>query len=123
MKRKLFIIIITFFIASCICPGAHRKAGIYEVDIKELNDVKFYKIYTYYFYEKDYTRGGYTVEPNISNVITNADTLGISFNFNLLSNKIGFNSTGFSLINSAYACSIGGDVSTFKYKIDSVLIT
>lgn len=123
MKNNILIIILSILstcLTSC-CPGAHHKAGIYTADIQELQEVKFYRLYTY-FNPNSETKSLYAESVN-SDIIRNTDTLRISFEFNYLKEKIGMNTFQFSLINSAYACSPAQDMYSLKYKIDSVLIT
>ncbi len=118
MKSKLIILIILFCVSSC-CPGGHRKAGIYLIDIKELNDVTFFDIQSV---SNEYTT--YLDKTVVeSNRLYNTDTLGIYFQFNTLSEKIGMTKFNFSLLNSAYACSPATDMVSLKNKIDSIQIT
>ena len=121
MKIKLIIFVLSLNLIGCLCPGAHKKTGIYNVDIKEFQQAKLYEIYTKY--RADIQDNNFYTQAVVSDVISNADTLGVEFIFKSLSEKIGMNPLKFSLVSTSYACSPNTDSYTLKNKIDSVLIT
>jgi hypothetical protein len=120
MRQKLLILFISFYTVGCLCPRKN-KIGTYEVDIISFTEAKFYSIYTAYNSSIDYN--SHYVIPVTTDKISNIDTLGISFDFNITSRLLVANSRGFNLINTAYACSRPSRDYVPKTKIDSIIIT
>ncbi len=120
IKDKFIIVILSFSVLGCGCPGVgHDKSGIYKVDIKSYDTTRMYNVYAVF---SEYNNKSFNKVPIASNLIRNVDTLEIHFTFEALGERIAV-TRGFSLINTAFACSPIGDAFTLKYKIDSVIIT